>query len=84
MSARRPAAVAVVALLLAIVLWWLARDVVMVDPPMVDPAGGPPVEGQIERTVTDPWFLVAATVAAGVALLSASLAILRSRSPHLR
>lgn len=73
MSVRRPAAVATFAVVLAVLLWWLARDVVMVAPPDVDA----PVDGLVERTSTDPWLLLAAALAAGVAVVSTTLALLR-------
>ena len=73
MSARRHAAVAVVAAVLAVVLWWVSRDVVVVEPPVLDP----PVEGMIEVVLARPWPLLAATVLAAVAMVSATLAVLR-------
>ena len=74
MSARRPIAVAVTAAVLAVVLWWLARDLVVVDPPT---AGTPHDVGPVARTVTDPRLLLAAAVAAGVALVAATVSALR-------
>lgn len=73
MSARRSAGVAVVWAILAIVLWWLSKDSIRVVPPATDP----PVEGQLEQTVTITWMLLAATVAAGMSLVFTTLAILR-------
>nr|WP_241724419.1 hypothetical protein [Dietzia sp. E1] len=58
-------------------MWWLSRDVVSVLPPVVDP----PVEGPIERVLTDTRLLLAATVLAGLTLVLTTLAILR-RSPR--
>lgn len=73
MSVRRPAVAALVATVLAAVLWWLAGDVVATGPPAVDP----PVEGTITRTVTDPWLLFAGTLSAGLAMVCATVAALR-------
>ena len=73
MTARRYAVLAAVAGVLAVVLWWLSRDLVAVEPPVVDP----PVRGPILRTYSDPRLLLAATMAAGVAMVSATLAFLR-------
>ena len=67
----------VVTAALAVLLWWLSRDVVSVLPPVVDP----PVEGPIERVRTDTRLLFAATVLAGLTLVLTTLAILR-RSPR--
>lgn len=78
MTARRYAALAVVAGVLAAVLWWLARDLVAVEPPAVDP----PARSPILRTYTDPRLLLAATVAAGVAMVATTLAILRVGAPQ--
>ncbi|MDX2358878.1 hypothetical protein [Dietzia sp. PP-33] len=75
MSARRHALRAVVAAVLAVVLWWLSRDFVAVRPPEVDP----PVEGMILRIHTEPWLLMAAALAAGLAMVSATLAVLGRR-----
>lgn len=72
MTARRHAILAVVAAVLAVVLWWLSRDMVAVAPPAVDP----PVEGLIERTRTTTWLLLSATVSAGLAMVLGTLAIL--------
>lgn len=72
MSARRHAVLAVTAAVLAVVLWWLSRDLVAVRPPQVDP----PVDGVILRTYTEPWLLLAATLSAGVAMVSTTLALL--------
>ena len=41
MTARRHAVLAVTAAVLAVMLWWLSRDLVAVRPPEVDP----PVDG---------------------------------------
>ena len=59
--ALRPALVAVVAGVLAAVLWWLARDLVVVAPPTraTDVA-----DGDVARTVVDPRLLLAAALAA--------------------
>lgn len=80
MSARRHAVTAFVLAVLAVVLWWLARDVVMGEAPLVDP----PVEGMISRTVTNPWLLLASTLAAGLAMVFATQAVLKSamRTTH--
>lgn len=75
MTARRQAAAAIVAGVLAVVLWWLSRGTVEVLPPAVDP----PVEGAVQRTVTTTWLLLSATVAAGVAMVLATLAAVRGR-----
>lgn len=75
MTARRHAILAVLAAVLAVVLWWLSRDVVVVAPPPVDP----PVEGPIEQSHTKTWLLLAATVSAGLAMVLATLAILSGR-----
>lgn len=77
MSSRRLAVAAVVTAALAVLLWWLSRDVVSVLPPEVDP----PVEGPIERVRTDTRLLFAATVLAGLTMVLATLAVLR-RSPR--
>lgn len=78
MSVRRPAMVAVVSAVLAVLLWWLARDVVAIQAPVVDPpAVDPPVDGLVELTSTDPWLLLVATLAAGTAMVSTTLALLR-------
>lgn len=77
MTARRYAVLAVAAAVLAAVLWWLSRDLVAVEPPAVDP----PARGPIVRTYSDPWLLLAATVAAAVAMVAATLAILRVGAP---
>ena len=76
MTARRPAIGAAVAAVLAIILWWLSRGTVEVLPPVVDP----PVEGSVQRAVTTTWLLLAATVAAGLAMVLATLALVRGRS----
>ena len=73
MSARRHAALAVVAAVLAVALWWVSREVVVVEPPELDP----PVQGAIELVLARPWPLLAATVLAAVAMVSATLAVLR-------
>lgn len=73
MTARRHAVLAVLAVVLAVVLWWLSRDLVAVEPPVVDP----PANGPILRTVSNPWLLLAAAAATGVAMVSATLAFLR-------
>lgn len=77
MSVRRPAAVVVVAAVLAVLLWWLARDVVAVAPPA---AGTPLGEGPVQRTIVDPWPLLGAALSAGVALVAATVALLRATS----
>ncbi|AVM63533.1 hypothetical protein M3B38_04010 [Dietzia cinnamea] len=77
MSSRRLAVAAVVTAALAVLLWWLSRDVVSVPPPVVDP----PVEGAIERVRTDTRLLFAATVLAGLTMVLATLSTLR-RSPR--
>lgn len=79
MTARRHALLAAAATILAVVLWWLSRDLVAVQAPTVDP----PVDGLILRTYTEPWLLLAATLSAGVAMVSATPALLR-RSPRSR
>ncbi|MFN3602119.1 MAG: hypothetical protein ACK4UY_12100 [Dietzia sp.] len=71
MTPRRHAVLAVTAAVLAVVLWWLSRDLVAVRPPEVDP----PVDGVILRTYTEPWLLLAATLSAGVAMVSTTLAV---------
>ncbi|WP_241726083.1 hypothetical protein, partial [Dietzia sp. DQ12-76] len=71
-TARRHAALAVLAAALAVVLWWLSRDLVAVRPPVVDP----PVEGVIMRTYTEPWLLLAATLSAALSMVSTTLAVL--------
>lgn len=76
MSARRHAILAAVAAVLAVVLWWLSRDVVAVPAPQVDP----PVDGLIERTLTTTWLLLSATVSAGLAMVLTTLAILEGRT----
>lgn len=73
MSVGRPAIAAVIAAVLAVVLWWLAGDVVTMPPPTVDP----PVEAPIVRTVTDPWLMFAGTLSAGVAMVCATVTTLR-------
>ncbi|AWH92979.1 hypothetical protein [Dietzia lutea] len=73
MSSRRLAVASVVTAALAVLLWWLSRDVVFVQPPVVDP----PVEGSIERVRTDTRLLFAATVLAGLTMVLATLAMLR-------
>lgn len=73
MIARRHAVGAAAFAVLAVVLWWLSRDTVDVLPPVLEP----PVEGFIRRTVTTTWLLLAATVAAGLAMVLATLAVLR-------
>ncbi|MBB1053719.1 hypothetical protein [Dietzia sp. B44] len=78
MTARRHAVIAVTAALLAVVLWWLSRDLVAVRPPEVDP----PVDGVILRTYTEPWLLLAATLSAGIAMVSATLAVLARDRRH--
>lgn len=80
MRSRHQALVAVLAAVLAVVLWVLSRGTVEVIPPAVEP----PVEGVVQRSVTDPWLLVAATVSAGVAMVFATLAILRITSQQAR
>lgn len=77
MSSRRLAVVAATTAALAVLLWWLSRDVIVVAPPVLDP----PVEGTIERVSTSTALLLAATVMAGLAMVSATLAVLR-RSPR--
>ncbi|MDV8001532.1 hypothetical protein [Rhodococcus sp. IEGM 1408] len=77
MTARRYAVLAVAAAVLAAVLWWLSRDLVPVEAPAVDP----PARSPILRTYSDPWLLLAATVSAGVAIVSATLAVLRVGAP---
>lgn len=77
MTARRHAVLAAAAAILAVLLWWLSRDLVSVQPPTVDP----PVDGPILRTYTEPWLLLAATLSAGVAMVSTTLALLR-RDPR--
>lgn len=72
MSARRQAVLAAATAVLAVVLWWLSRDLVAVQPPEMDP----PLEGTLLRTYSDPWLLLAATLAAGVSMVLATLAIL--------
>ncbi|UVE96519.1 hypothetical protein [Dietzia sp. B32] len=76
MSSRRLAVAAVATAVLAVALWWLSRDVVAVAPPIVDP----PVEGSLDRLRTDTRLLLAAAVAAGMAMVLTTLAILR-RTP---
>lgn len=76
MTTRRQVVGAVLAAVLAVVLWWLSRGTVEVLPPAADP----PVEGSVQRVVTTTWLLLSATVAAGVAMVLATLAIVR-RSP---
>ena len=71
MTVRHHAVLAGVAAVLAVVLWWLARDVVSVLPPEVDP----PVEGAITRIHTDRWLLLAATVSAGISMVAATRAL---------
>ncbi len=73
MSARRHALGAAAFAVLAVLLWWLSRNPVDVFPPVLDP----PVDGSIRRTVTTTWLLLAATVAAGLAMVLATLAVLR-------
>ncbi|WP_314038433.1 hypothetical protein [Dietzia sp. CH92] len=77
MSSRRLAVAAVVTAALAVLLWWLSRDVVTVLPPVVDPL----VEGTIERVRTDTRLLLGATASAGLAMVLTTLAVLR-RSPR--
>lgn len=89
MNIRRPAVGAVVAAVLAVVLWWMARDVVMVEPPALGPAGGgstpdAPAAGLIEQTHTDPLMLIAATVAAGVAMVCVTVVTLRLAARRAR
>lgn len=74
MTPRRHAILSVLAAGLAVLLWWLSRDVVAVPAPPVDP----PVEGLIERTRTTTWLLLSATVSAGVAMVLATQAILKA------
>lgn len=74
MTARRHAILSALAAVLAVLLWWLSRDVVAVPAPSVDP----PVEGLIERTQTTTWLLLAATFSAGVAMVLATQAILKA------
>lgn len=76
MTARRQAVGAVLAAVLAVVLWWLSRGTVEVLPPAVDP----PVEGMVQRGVTTTWLLLSATVTAGVAMVLATLALVRGRA----
>lgn len=76
MTARRQAVGAILAAGLAILLWWLSRGTVEVLPPAVDP----PVEGTVQRAATTTWLLLSATVAAGVAMVLATLALVRDRS----
>lgn len=78
--ARGPALVAVVAAVLAVVLWWLARDLVVVSPPTADTPVG---EGPVSRTFVDPWPLLGAALSAAVAMIAATLALLRATSPKL-
>lgn len=75
MTARRHAVGAMLAAVVAIVLWWLSRGTVEVLPPAVDP----PVEGTVQRTVTTTWLLLSATVSAGIAMVLATLALVRGR-----
>lgn len=79
--ALRPALVAVVAGVLAAVLWWLARDLVVVAPPTraTDVA-----DGDVARTVVDPRLLLAAALAAAVALVAATVAVLRATTRPTR
>lgn len=72
MSARRSTVLAAVAAILAILLWWLSRGTAEVLPPATDP----PVDGSVERVVTTTWMLLAATLAAGISMVFATLAIL--------
>ncbi len=75
MSARRPPVVAVVATVAAVLLWWLARELVVIAAPTLDPsAKGEPVP----HTVVDPWLLLGAVLAAGVAMVATTLAALRA------
>ena len=77
MSSRRLAVAAVATAVLAVVLWWLSRDVMSVAPPVVDP----PVEGSLDRVVTDTRLLLAAAVMAGLTLVFTTHAVLR-RTPR--
>lgn len=78
--ARGPALVAVAAAVLAVVLWWLAHDLVVVSPPTTDTPVG---KGPVARTVVDPWPLLGAALSAAVAMTAATLALLRATSPKL-
>lgn len=78
MTTRRHAALSALAAVLAVVLWWLSRDLVAVEPPVVDP----PADGPILRSEFDPWLLLAAAAATGVAMVSATLAFLRVGAPR--
>lgn len=75
MTARRHTVAAALIAVLAAVLWWLSRGTVEVHPPAVEP----PVEGDVRRTVTTTWLLLSATVSAGIAMVLATLAIVRDR-----
>ncbi|WP_440220218.1 hypothetical protein [Dietzia sp. MNB45] len=77
MNSRRFGVAAVACAVLAVVLWWFARDIVTGAPPVIDP----PVEGSIERIHTDPRLLLAATVLAGLTMVLTTLAVLR-RAPR--
>ena len=79
MSSRRLAVAAVVTAVLAVLLWWLSRDIMVVAPPVVDP----PVDGSIERVRTDTRLLLVATVMAGLTMVLTTLAVLR-RTPRDR
>ena len=78
MSSRHLAVAAVTCAVLAVVLWWLARDIVAGAPPVIDP----PVEGSIERIRTDTRLLLAATVMGGLTMVLTTLAVLR-RAPRV-
>lgn len=78
MNSRRLGVAAVACAVLAVVLWWFARDIVTGAPPVIDP----PVEGSIERIHTDPRLLLAATVLAGLTMVLTTLAVL-GRAPRV-
>ena len=61
MNVLRLSLAAVASGFLAVALWWLSRDGVMVLPPVTEP----PVEGMIERVRSTTWLLLAATASAG-------------------
>lgn len=72
MNVLRLSLAAVASGFLAVALWWLSRDGVMVLPPVTEP----PVEGMIERVRSTTWLLLAATASAGVAMVLGTLAAL--------
>ena len=72
-TGRRLALAAALAWVLAVLLWWLSRDVVAGLPPTLDP----PVEGLVDRTATEPGLLLLATIAAGVGMVLTTLTIHR-------